>query len=91
MVGNQGWVMDGFVDHSCGGVTELRIHGVSGTPPADSLNDPNVTCVSGDPTAGFYRRVWLGGPPPESLPYADVPAGRGPQARQVAFRREAYS
>ena len=90
-MGNQGWVMDGFVDHSCGGVTELRIHGVSGTPPADSLNDPNVTCVSGDPTAGFYRRVWLGGPPPESLPYADVPAGRGPQARQVAFRREAYS
>jgi hypothetical protein len=82
--------MDGFVDRSRGGVTELRIHGVSGTPPGESLNDPNVMCVSGDSTAGFYRRVWLGGRPPAALPYADVPAGEEASGR-VPFRREAYS
>lgn len=84
--------MDGFVDRTRGGVTELRIHGVSGTPPDESLNDPNVTRVSGDSTAGFYRRVWLGGEPPATLPYADVPAaGGGRGDGRVPFRREAYS
>jgi hypothetical protein len=79
--------MDGFVDRSCGGVTELRIHGVSGTPPSETLNDPNVMCVSGDSAAGFFRRVWLGGPPPATLAYADVPA----TGDRAASRREAYS
>ena len=79
--------MDGFVDRGHGGVTELRIHGVSGTPPSETLNDPQVICVSGDSTAGFFRRVWLGGPPPATLADADVPAA----GDRAAFRREAYS
>jgi hypothetical protein len=74
--------MDGFVDRSQGGVTELRVHGVSATPPDSMLQNPNVTLVSGDSTAGFYRRVWLGGQPSPDLPYADVPGQR---------HREAYS
>ena len=74
--------MDGFVDDSRGGVTELRVHGVSGTPPDSMLENPHVTRVSGDSTAGFYRRIWLGGPPSPSLAYTDIRDER---------RREAYS
>lgn len=37
------------------GVYELRIHGVSGTPPASMLGVPSVTRVAGDEAAGFYR------------------------------------
>jgi hypothetical protein len=39
--------------------TELRVHGVSGTPPTanDMLGRHDVTCVAGDRTAGFYRRA----------------------------------
>ena len=59
--------MDGFVDRRQGGVTELRVHGVSATPPDSMLQNPNVTLVSGDSTAGFYRRVWLGGRPSPPL------------------------
>jgi len=36
-------------------VIELRIHGVSGTPPEDLLDCPLVTQVAGDNKAGFYR------------------------------------
>jgi hypothetical protein len=46
------------------------------------LENPHVTSVSGDSTAGFYRRIWLGGEPSPSLTYADIPNER---------RREAYS
>lgn len=46
------------------------------------LENPHVTLVSGDSTAGFYRRIWIGGQPPPSLTYADIPGKR---------RREAYS
>jgi len=74
--------VDGFVDRSSGGVTELRVHGVSATPPDSMLENPHVTSVSGDSTAGFYRRIWLGGEPSRSLTYADIPNKR---------RREAYS
>ncbi|MGN6795501.1 MAG: hypothetical protein ACTHJW_24175, partial [Streptosporangiaceae bacterium] len=73
--------MDGYLDKGRGGVTELRVHGVSGTPPEDMLENPHVSRVSGDGTAGFYRRLWLGGKPPDDSPYADVPKRR----------REAYS
>lgn len=38
------------------GVTELRIHGVSGTPVESMLQDPHPVQVWGDKTAGFYRR-----------------------------------
>src|SRR5690349_1337952 len=34
---------------------ELRVHGVSGTPPESLLDRPLVTQVGGDAIAGFYR------------------------------------
>ena len=39
----------------CGGVTELRVHGVGGTPPDAVLGDLAPEQVSGDAIAGFYR------------------------------------
>jgi hypothetical protein len=36
-------------------VVELRIHGVSGTPPESLLDCPAVTQLAGDGRAGFYR------------------------------------
>ncbi|WP_345571206.1 hypothetical protein [Nonomuraea rosea] len=72
--------MDGFLDETCGGVTELRVHGVSGTPPAGTLNHPHPRLVAGDGTTGFYRRWWAGGRPAGDHP--DVPNAR---------RREAYA
>jgi hypothetical protein len=39
----------------CGGVTELRVHGVGGTPPDAILGDLSPEQVSGDAIAGFYR------------------------------------
>jgi hypothetical protein len=39
----------------CGGVTELRVHGVGGSPPVAVLGDLAPEQVSGDATAGFYR------------------------------------
>ncbi|TDD42520.1 hypothetical protein E1286_30590, partial [Nonomuraea terrae] len=72
--------MDGFLDRTCGGVTELRVHGVSGTPPAGMLNHPHPRLVAGDGTTGFYRRWWAAGQPAGDHP--DVPGVR---------RREAYA
>ncbi|MFB4263580.1 hypothetical protein [Nonomuraea sp. GTA35] len=72
--------MDGFLDETCGGVTELRVHGVSGTPPAGTLGHPHPRLVAGDGTTGFYRRWWEGGRPSGDHP--DVPGVR---------RREAYA
>ena len=40
---------------ACCGVTELRVHGVGGTPPDAILGDLAPEQVSGDTTAGFYR------------------------------------
>ena len=37
------------------GVTELRVHGVGGSPPDAILGDLAPEQVSGDATAGFYR------------------------------------
>ena len=39
----------------CEGVTELRVHGVGGTPPDAILGDLAPEQVSGDAIAGFYR------------------------------------
>lgn len=39
----------------CGGVTELRVHGVGGTPPDAILGDLAPEQVAGDAIAGFYR------------------------------------
>ena len=38
-----------------GGVTELRVHGVGGTPPDATLGDLAPEQVMGDAIAGFYR------------------------------------
>jgi hypothetical protein len=39
----------------CSGVTELRVHGVGGTPPDAILGDLAPEQVSGDAIAGLYR------------------------------------
>ena len=51
------------LDTSVHGVTELRVHGVSGTPPEQMLDHPAelVRQVSGDRGAGCYRRWYPGG------------------------------
>jgi hypothetical protein len=72
--------MDGFLDCSGGGRTELRIHGVSGTPPEEMLCHPHPRQVAGDGVSGFYRRWWPGGPPTGTD--RDIPDHR---------HREAYS
>ncbi len=38
------------------GIVELRVHGVNGGTPEQNLHDPSPVRVSGDNTAGFYRR-----------------------------------
>ncbi len=43
------------VEAECGGVTELRVHGVGGSPPDAILGDLAPEQVSGDAIAGFYR------------------------------------
>jgi hypothetical protein len=50
--------VDGYVNRAAGGWTELRVHGVSGTPPVSMLGHPHVARVTGDEQAGFYRRWW---------------------------------
>ncbi|WP_049574454.1 hypothetical protein [Nonomuraea sp. SBT364] len=72
--------MDGFLDTTSRGLTELRVHGVSGTPPDQMLNHPHPRLVSGDSTTGFYRRWWPAGRPEGEQ--ADVPDVR---------HREAYA
>lgn len=46
-----------------GGLTELRIHGVGGTPPAGLLRDLAPEQVSGDRIAGCYRSSDRPAPP----------------------------
>ncbi|HEU4424585.1 MAG TPA: hypothetical protein VFR67_18830 [Pilimelia sp.] len=48
--------MAGYVNRGRKGWTELRVHGVSGTPPVSLLQHPQVVRVAGDMNAGFYRR-----------------------------------
>ncbi len=43
------------VEAECGGVTELRVHGVGGSPPDAILGDLAPEQVGGDAIAGFYR------------------------------------
>ena len=49
------------------GLVEIRVHGVSGTPPESALNWPAVIEVAGDSDAGFYQRATCDGKaePPE--------------------------
>jgi hypothetical protein len=65
-------------------VVELRVHGVSGTPPEELLDRPLVRQVAGDRVTGFYR-------PREAQDARDVPVpddGRGPHVRAYL---EAYT
>lgn len=49
-------VVAGYVNEETAGWTELRVHGVSGTPPQSMLQHAQVKRVAGDENAGFYRR-----------------------------------
>ena len=51
----------GYVDGHASGWTELRVHGVSGTPATATLEAPDVRLVAGYAQAGFFRRVWESG------------------------------
>ena len=48
----------GHVDGHATGWTELRVHGVAGTPAADVLQHPHVALAAGYAQAGFFRRWW---------------------------------
>ena len=50
--------MVGYVNDGDTGWTELRVHGVSGTPPESMLQHPHVERVAGYSDAAFYRRWW---------------------------------
>jgi hypothetical protein len=48
--------MSGCVNQDRAGWTELRVHGVSGTPPDRLLQHAQVEQVAGDGNAAFFRR-----------------------------------
>src|SRR6266576_936940 len=50
-------------------VTELRIHGVSGSDGPTMLEHPQALQVAGDATAGFFRRWSPDGPGRPSVPW----------------------
>src|SRR3954470_14145137 len=79
----------GYVDKTTGGTTELRVHGVSGTPPEATLDHPHTERVAGDGDAGFYRRVWESAAGAEDAP----PGGDAEDGRHGTHidRLEAYS
>src|ERR1700753_2799563 len=49
-------------------VTELRIHGVSGSNGPTMLEHPQALQVAGDDVAGFFPRGGAGGPGPPRGP-----------------------
>lgn len=66
-------------------VVELRVHGVSGTPPEELLDRHLVDRVAGDATAGFYR------PTLEAEATDSVPAGSSsPTVRGPVFEGYAW-
>jgi hypothetical protein len=65
-----------YVDEHASGWTELRVHGVSGTPPEEVLEHPQVVRVAGYTQAAFLRRWW---------------EARSVSADTAQHRREAYS
>jgi hypothetical protein len=74
-----------FPPVALGGHTELRIHGVSGTPTTSMLRDPHPTPVWGDKTAGFFRRARDTEPPEpdrrvEAYSWGGLTAGAGARA-----------
>src|SRR5450631_3163850 len=50
-------------------VTELRIHGVSGSDGPTMLEHPQALQVAGDAVAGFYRRWSPDGPGKPGVPW----------------------
>ena len=63
------------------GVTELRVHGVGGTPPGDMLDGPEPFQVSGDRTAGIWR---LGATPGTATHRVEAYAWGGLTSRPLA-------
>jgi hypothetical protein len=71
-----------------GAVIELRVHGVSGTPPEAMLADPWVARVAGDGLSGFYRRgqagtaaaARSGGVVPEAFSWGSLTSGASARA-----------
>lgn len=70
---------------------ELLVHGVGGTTPQTMLNDPRITRVCGDDTAGIYRRAedadaenrpeeYEGGPVPDAYSWCNLTSGDGSRA-----------
>ncbi|MFE2432360.1 hypothetical protein ACFXJ5_37275 [Streptomyces sp. NPDC059373] len=70
---------------------ELLVHGVGGTTPQAMLNDPRITRVSGDDTAGIYRRTedadaerrpaaYQGKPVPDAYSWCNLTSGDGSRA-----------
>lgn len=70
---------------------ELLVHGVGGTTPQTMLNDPRITRVCGDDTAGIYRRAddadaerrpqeYGEGPVPDAYSWCNLTSGDGSRA-----------
>jgi hypothetical protein len=76
-------------------VTELRVHGVSGTPPGALLADLAPVQVWGDKSAGFYRsaqhKVPGGTSAAGASSEAAAPGGSPPGSTDVTRNVEAYS
>ncbi|WP_433383244.1 hypothetical protein ACQPZX_20815 [Actinoplanes sp. CA-142083] len=62
------------------GWTELRVHGVSGTPPEQMLQDAQVEAVAGDGHAAFFRRRSGSSPVVEAYSWGALTAGNGQRA-----------
>ena len=67
-------------------VTELRIHGVSGTPPDKVLKDPHPVAFSGDSVGSFHRpRQPLELHKLEAYSWAGFSSGKSSRALWVAL------
>lgn len=67
-------------------VTELRVHGVSGTPPDKVLKDPHPVAFSGDSAGAFYSPGEPSGPHKlEAYSWAGFSSGASSRALWVAL------
>lgn len=67
------------------GVTELRVHGVSNTPPSAMLDDPFPRQVGGDRVAGFYRTSDRDGRHREAYSWGGLTSGARSRALWVVM------
>ena len=77
-------------------IREIRIHGVSGTPPEAMLDlesATNTERIAGDAVTGFWRRTQAGAAtmPPWMLPPARSPLAWSPVQPRLPWDVEAYS